>query len=172
MGQRTHSVGRGSGGYLGEERENTPRGEEDILEEESKIPRVVTHPGGPHSSLQCHLLPPSPHPLCALAPLNSLLFGYSVPWCQTVQAAPSRVSLGITSSRGPSCSSLSAPAWPRTWHFILYNRHRTLRSRFSCYPIFQTGQQRPRAAAVAGGSNPRPPGPPSVSLWVCLVLCF
>lgn len=38
---REHMVLGGEvGGYLGEERENTPRGEEDILEEESRIPSL------------------------------------------------------------------------------------------------------------------------------------
>lgn len=62
VGQRTPVLGGEGGGYLGEEKENTPRGEEDILEEESKTPRVLTHLGVPallSSATSCH--PPRTH---------------------------------------------------------------------------------------------------------------
>lgn len=79
--QKTQDIRRGNKGVprggqtpLGGDTRHTLE-EEGILGEESKIPGVVTHLGIP-TPLSSHLLPPSPHPLCALVPLSSLAFGH------------------------------------------------------------------------------------------------
>lgn len=70
---RVNTLAGGLRLYLGQRREGTPVNDEDTLGEEGR-----THPC--RSPLTPPALPLAPLPmLCALAPLNSLAFGYLVP---------------------------------------------------------------------------------------------